>query len=49
MSETNKQIAARMPLEAFNQGRLDVVDEVLSPDFKDNDPLPGLPAGREGA
>lgn len=48
MSETNKQIAARMPLEAFNQGRLEVVDEVLSPGFEDHDLPPGLPPGREG-
>ena len=48
MSEANKQIAARMPLEAFNQGRLEVVDEVLSPGFEDHDLPPGLPPGREG-
>ena len=48
MSETNKQTAARMPLEAFNEGRLEVVDEVLSPEFEDHDLPPGLPQGREG-
>ena len=48
MSEANKKTASRMPLEAFNEGRLDVVDEVLSADFDDHDLPPGLPPGREG-
>ena len=48
MSETSKKTASRMPLEAFNEGRLDVVDEVLSADFDDHDLPPGLPPGREG-
>ena len=48
-SEKNKAIDARITLEAFNQGRLDVIDEVISPDFVDHSQLPpGLPPGREG-
>jgi steroid delta-isomerase-like uncharacterized protein len=49
MSEENKALASRVPLEAFNQGRLEVVDEVLAPDSVDHTQLPpGLPPGREG-
>jgi steroid delta-isomerase-like uncharacterized protein len=49
MSEENKSLAARMPLEVFGQGKLDVVDEVLAPDFVDhNTPMPGLAPDREG-
>lgn len=48
-SEKNKAIDARITLEAFNQGRLDVIDEVISADFVDHSQLPpGLPPGREG-
>ncbi len=43
-----KALAARMPLEVFVQGKLDVVDEVLAPGFTDHAPgLPGQPPGRE--
>jgi len=49
MSEENKAVAARMPLEVFNQGNLDVIDEVISPEFTDHAlPLPGAPSGRDG-
>jgi predicted ester cyclase len=49
MSEANKALAARMPLEVFVQGNLDVVDEVLAPDFIDHGPpVPGQPPGPEG-
>jgi predicted ester cyclase len=48
-AEQNKAIARRIPMEVFSQGRLEVVDEILAPDFKDHSQLPpGLPAGREG-
>ena len=52
MSEENKALVARMPLEVYNQGKLDVINEVLAEDFVDHArPLPGmpLPTGREGA
>jgi predicted ester cyclase len=51
MSEENKALVARIPLEVFNQGKLDVIDEVISEDFTDHArPLPGMPmaTGREG-
>lgn len=33
----------------FSQGRLEVVDEIVAPDYKEHGTLPpGMPAGREG-
>jgi steroid delta-isomerase-like uncharacterized protein len=49
MSEQNKAIDSRIPLEAFNQGRLEVIDQLISADFVDHSQLPpGVPPGREG-
>lgn len=48
MSDTNKTIARRIPLEAFNKGQVAVFDEVAAADMVDHFPPPGLPAGREG-
>lgn len=48
MSEANKALALRVPLEAFVQGRVGVIDEVISPDLIDHGSPPGLPPGREG-
>jgi len=48
-SEQNKVISRRIALEVFSQGRLEVVDEILAPDFKEHSVVPpGIPAGREG-
>ena len=38
MSEENKDKARRLMEEAFGQGRLEVVEEVLDPDFVCHDP-----------
>jgi steroid delta-isomerase-like uncharacterized protein len=49
MSEQNKAIAARIPLEAFNQGKLEVIDEVVADNSVDHGTLPpGMPSGKEG-
>jgi predicted ester cyclase len=48
MSEELKAIAARMPTEVFNEGRLDVIDEVMAPDFVDHGLPPGMSNDREG-
>jgi len=49
MSEQNKALAARIPLEAFNQGKLEVIDELISDDSIDHGTLPpGIPPGKEG-
>jgi hypothetical protein len=49
MSEDLKEVAARVPLEVFNQGLLDVVDEVAHPDFVDHGPpTVGISPDRDG-
>jgi len=49
MSEANKALAARVPLEVFAQGRIEVVDEVLAPEIVNHGGMPpGLPPGPEG-
>lgn len=49
MSEELKDLAARIALEVFNEGRIDVVDEVLHADFVDHStPMPGVSRDREG-
>ncbi len=48
MSQQNKTADARIPLEAFNQGRLEVIDEVIAPDAVDHSLPPGMPPGAEG-
>jgi steroid delta-isomerase-like uncharacterized protein len=49
MSEQNKAIAARIPLEAFNQGKLEVIDEVIADNHVDHATRPpGVPSGKEG-
>jgi len=48
MTETNKALVRRLIDEAQCQGNLDVVDELLSNDFIDHTPFPGVPATRDG-
>jgi len=49
MSEENKALVAASFQEVFNQGNLDVIDEVVSPELIDHAlPLPGAPSGRDG-
>jgi predicted ester cyclase len=48
VSEELKAIAGRMPTEVFNEGKLNVIDEVMAPDFVDHGLPPGMPNGREG-
>jgi len=49
MSEKNKALAARIPLEAFNQGKLEVIDEVIADNSVDHSSRPpGTPPGKEG-
>jgi steroid delta-isomerase-like uncharacterized protein len=39
----------RMPFEVFNQGRVDLIDELLAPDFVEHVQLPpGVPDGPAG-
>lgn len=47
-TEDKRTILRRMSAEVFSGGDLDVVDELVAPDFVDHDPLPGLPPDRDG-
>ena len=46
--EDNKAAVQRMGEEAFNQGNLEVLDELVAQDVVDHDPAPGQASGREG-
>jgi predicted ester cyclase len=46
--EANKAVVRRVFEEVVNQGRLDVIDEIYSPEVVDHDPLPGAPPGIDG-
>ncbi len=44
----NESVVRKLIEEAFNQGRLEVIDELMSPDFVEHQTLGhGAPAGRE--
>ncbi len=47
--EENEALAFRFFQEVSNEGNLDLLDEILSPDFVDHNPLPDAPPGPEGA
>ncbi len=49
-AEENKRISIRLAEEAFSQGNLDVVDEIVADNYVNHDPAapPDLPPGREG-
>lgn len=48
-AEQNKALSRRMSLEVFEQGRLQVVDEICAPEITEHGDLPpGIPQGREG-
>ena len=46
--EQNKAIVTRVFDEVVNQGQLDVIPELYSPDVVDHDPLPGTGEGLQG-
>ena len=48
MSEENKAIMRRGMEEVVSGGNLDLIDELVSPDFVDHNPLPGVSPDREG-
>jgi predicted ester cyclase len=49
-TEANKTIARRLIEEAFGQGNLAVLDEIIAPNHVNSGPgeLPGVPSGPEG-
>ena len=48
MSEQNIAIVRRLTQEGFVDGKVDVVDDVVSESCVDHDPLPGQGQGRDG-
>jgi steroid delta-isomerase-like uncharacterized protein len=48
MSQETKQIIQRFYDEVINGKKLDVIDELVGPEFVEHEEMPGLPAGREG-
>ncbi|MGA9291190.1 MAG: ester cyclase [Ignavibacteriaceae bacterium] len=46
--EKNKELGRKFVEEVLNQGKIDIVDKLLIPDFIEHEELPpGIPAGRE--
>ncbi len=48
MSEQNKKLMRRIFDEVWNQGNLETIDEIFSPDFVTHFLPPGTPPGRDG-
>ncbi|MGD8626408.1 MAG: ester cyclase [Anaerolineae bacterium] len=48
MTEKNKTLMRRALEEVVNEGNLDLIDELVAPNFVDHTPMPGLPPNREG-
>lgn len=46
-TDSNKQLVARL-YDALNAGDLAAIRELVTPDYVENDPLPGQGVGREG-
>lgn len=46
--EQAKALVLRLVIEAEQDGNLDLIDEIVAPDFVDHTPLPGVPPTREG-
>jgi steroid delta-isomerase-like uncharacterized protein len=47
-TEANKELVRRYYDEVHNRRNYDRIEELVTPDFKEHDPLPGQAAGREG-
>jgi len=47
-TEEKRSVLKRVSREVFGEGNMRSVDELVAPDFVDHDPLPGMPANREG-
>lgn len=48
MTTDIKHTAERIPLEVLNQGKFELLDEILAPTFVDHFAQPGVPPTREG-
>lgn len=47
-AEESKALVRRFIQEAWDEGKLGVLDELMSPNFVDHNPMPGLPADKQG-
>jgi predicted ester cyclase len=48
MTTDIKRTAERIPLEVINEGKLELLDELLAPNFVNHFEQPGVPPTREG-
>jgi steroid delta-isomerase-like uncharacterized protein len=48
LQEDNKAVLRRFYREFWSEGRHEVIDELLSDDYVDHQPLPGSPSGKSG-
>ena len=48
MSESNKELSLRVNNEVWNEGKINLIDELVSADFVNHSAPPGLPTDREG-
>ena len=48
MTTDTRKMVERIPLEVFNQGKFELIDELVSPDFVEHFVQPGVPATRAG-
>jgi predicted ester cyclase len=48
MTPEIKLTAERIPLEVLNHGKFGLIDELMSADFVDHTPQPGIPPTRDG-
>ena len=48
MTTDIQRTASRIPLEVINEGKFDLLGELLATDFVDHTPRQGLPSTREG-
>lgn len=48
MSEANKNISHRVNEQVWNEGKLNLIDDLVSSDFVNHSAPPGLPADRDG-
>jgi steroid delta-isomerase-like uncharacterized protein len=48
MAQDNRAVLDRINEEAFRQGNTEVIDELVSDDFVEHNPMPGIEGTREG-
>jgi steroid delta-isomerase-like uncharacterized protein len=48
VSDANREVCIRLNQEVFGRGRVELVDELLTEDFRNHASPPGAPDGRDG-